>query len=208
MKTVIKSLLIVFLTLLTAIMNAQIFPVSIGVKGGANVSNFGGEGLKDADGKIGFVGGIVLDYNIDELVFIRSGLDITTKGATNKKETVEYTYTPMYLQMPVHVGYKMPFSNLISCSLHAGPYLAYGVGGKTKVSGASQETENDESDFFGNKENGGFKKLDFGLGLGVGIEIGKVGFDFGYDLGLANVSYVKDAKMKNISAYLAFIYKF
>lgn len=194
------------LLFLPIIANAQYNPVTIGIKGGVNISNFGGEDIKDANGKIGFTGGILLDYNVDEIFFIRTGLDFTTKGAKQTKEGIEYTYNPMYLQLPVHAGYKMPFTRSFRCLLHAGPYFSYGVGGKIKSETSGRETT--DVDFFGNEENGGFKKVDFGLGLAVGAEYGKIGIELGYNLGLVNISYRKDEKVKNMNAFLTLGYCF
>lgn len=190
--------------------NAQYRPVTFGIKGGVNVSNFAGEGIKDSDGKIGFTVGLLLNYNVDELVFVRTGLDFTTKGAKYKYGAVERTYNPMYLQIPIHVGYKLPFTNSFNCSLHVGPYLSYGVGGKikTEVSGKVSDMEDSEIDFFGTEESGGFRRFDFGLGLGVGAEFGNVLVELGYDLGLANISYIKDNKVKNMNAYFTLGYCF
>lgn len=201
----VKIYLIVLL-FFPVIASAQYNPITIGIKGGVNISNFGGESLKDTDGKIGFTGGVLLDYNVDEVFFIRTGLDFTTKGAKQTKAGIEHTYNPMYLQIPIHAGYKMPFTRSFRCLLHAGPYFAYGVGGKTKsnVSG----TDETSTDFFGSEENGGHKKIDFGLGLAVGIEYGKIGIELGYDLGLVNISHKKDEKIKNMNAFLTLGYKF
>lgn len=212
MKSLIRIHLTIFLFLSALTAYAQYSPVTLGIKGGANVSNFGNDGIKDSDAKIGFIAGITFDYNFDELLFIRSGLDFATKGGKQKENGVEVTYNPMYIQLPLHVGYKLPFTNYFGCLLHVGPYFSYGVGGKikTKVTGTDTEMEASEIDFFGSKEKGGFKKFDFGLGLGVGAEFGNVGLELGYDLGLTNISHSsnKDDKVKNLNAYLTLGYRF
>lgn len=198
----IKIFLIILL-FIPVIAKSQYKPVTIGLKAGVSISNFGGEGVKEADGKVGFTGGVLLDYNVDEVFFVRTGLDFTTKGAKQKIEEIEYTYNPMYFQIPLHVGYKMPFSRFFRCLLHAGPYFAYGIGGKTKTTGADVDR-----DFFGSKENGGFKKIDLGLGLAVGVEYGNIGIELGYDLGLVNISYNKNEKVRNLNTFLTLGYKF
>ena len=210
MKNVIRIHLTILMLLSALAVSAQYRPVTFGIKGGVNVSNFAGEGIKDSDGKIGFTAGVLVDYNVNELVFVRTGLDLTTKGAKHKEEGIERTYNPMYLQLPIHVGYKLPFTNSFNCSLHLGPYLSYGVGGKikTKVLDEISDIEDSEINFFGTAANDGFKKFDFGLGLGIGAEFGNVLVELGYDLGLANISYIKDNKVKNMNAYLTLGYCF
>ncbi|MFV0418729.1 MAG: porin family protein [Dysgonomonas sp.] len=210
MKNVIRIYLTICMFLPALIVSAQYRPVTFGIKGGVNVSNFAGEGIKDSDGKIGFTAGILVDYNVDELVFVRTGLDLATKGAKHKEAGIEYTYNPIYLQLPIHAGYKLPFTNSFSCSLHVGPYLSYGIGGKikSKVVGGVSDVKDSDINFFGSKEDGGFKKFDFGLGLGIGAEFGNVLMELGYDLGLANISYIEDNKVKNMNAYLTLGYCF
>ncbi|HHU97946.1 MAG: hypothetical protein QM237_07355 [Bacteroidota bacterium] len=42
------------------------------------------------------------------------------------------TINPIYLQVPVHYAYKNALNPGTRVVLHAGPYAAYGVGGKQK----------------------------------------------------------------------------
>ena len=91
--------------------------------------------------------------------------------------------------------------------LHAGPYAAYGVGGKYKLSGSvgsvGAETE---SDVFG--DDGFLKRFDAGLGLGVGAEFGPLLLDLGWDMGLVNIVDSSDGDLKNQNAYLSVGYRF
>ena len=87
--------------------------------------------------------------------------------------------------------------------LHAGPYIAYGIAGKTKadVAGLSEKV-----DTFGD-DGLDLKPFDAGLGLGVGAEFGKIILDLGWDMGLTNIgdSY---ADVKTQNAYLSVGYRF
>ncbi len=91
--------------------------------------------------------------------------------------------------------------------MHAGPYAAYGVGGKSKLSGSigdiSAETE---GDVFG--DDGFLKRFDAGLGLGVGAEFGPLLLDLGWDMGLVNIADSDNNDIKNQNAYLSVGYRF
>lgn len=202
MKT-IKTVLIAALLVLGANASAQI---SFGVKAGVNLSNYSGD-VKENKAKVGFNAGLTADYTLAPSMYLMSGLEITAKGCkfdfgTDGKSTTN----AIYLQLPVHFGYKVSVSEGTNIVLHAGPYVAYGIAGK------SGEGE-DKVDTFG--KNGLCKRFDFGAGLGVGVEFGKIGVGLGYDLGMLNVingnlSNDNDskAKVRNMNAYLSVGYKF
>lgn len=112
----------------------------------------------------------------------------------------------MYLQIPVHYAYKIDVSPGTRVVLHAGPYAAYGVGGKSKLSGSVGDIGAEyEEDVFGDD---GFKRFDAGLGLGVGAEFGPLLFDIGWDMGLVNIVDSDNGDLKNQNAYLSVGYKF
>ena len=216
MKTILKTNLIIIALLLAMGIQAQDKPLTFGVKAGVNLSNFSGD-VEDNKAKPGFNVGVTVDYALTSDLYLLSGLEFTTKGAKSEYEETEQgvkvnvtaTANPMYLQLPVHLGYKIGISENTKIVLHAGPYLAYGIGGKLKeeakanVAGVNANVSAD-TDFFGKEA---FKNFDFGLGLGAGVEFGKINAGLGYDLGLANISR-EDGKLRNMNAYLTVGYKF
>ncbi|MFV0468979.1 MAG: porin family protein [Dysgonomonas sp.] len=170
-------------------------PISFGVKGGLNLSNFGGDDLQDGikDDKnaiLGYNAGVTLDYQLAGSLYLMTGLEFTTKGAkydvTYGGLTGSLKFNPMYIQLPVHAGFKLPLTEDFNLVLHGGIFAAYGVGGKMKVdvSGSNSNVNLVDMDLF--KDNG-FNKVDFGVGLGAGVELGKLSLGIGYDLGLANM---------------------
>ncbi len=214
MKTILKTSLIAIALLLGISANAQEKPLTFGVKAGMNISNFSGDG--DSDSKFGFNAGVTVDYALSSDLYLLSGLELTTKGAKDEVSATvsgiyaktKFTATPMYLQLPVHVGYKLTVTEATKIVFHAGPYIAYGIGGKVKTevstnaSGKDVSDENKE-DFFGDE---GAKRFDFGVGLGAGVEFGKIGVGLGYDFGLTKL--YDEGNNKNMNAYLTVGYKF
>jgi hypothetical protein len=105
----------------------------------------------------------------------------------------------MYLQLPATIGYKFDLGGDTRLVLNAGPYIAYGIGGKTKGGEAgSRKLFKDDI----------FKRLDYGVIGGIGFEFGRFAVGAGYDLGLANISDVKGTKARNRNAYLTVGVKF
>lgn len=213
----LKTILVVALLAATATISAQ--TTSFGIKGGVNASNFSGDNLNDKNAKAGFHIGLFGDFELTPNVAIQSGLLFTTKGAEYKYSlgsiaNVTTKMNPMYLQIPVHVAYKVEVVPDTKIVFHAGPYAAYGIAGKVKLSGnlAGYTGETDYNIFedikSGEGQGNGLKRFDAGLGLGVGAELGRIVLDLGWDMGLVNISQSDNNKIKNQTGYLSVGYKF
>lgn len=213
MKNLLKATLVAFVLTFATNINAQ-SPISVGVKAGLNVSNqsykSGGVSIS-GDAKIGFNAGLTLDINLPSNLAVMSGLELSTKGIKFDIENTEVSTNAMYLQLPIHLGYKIEVAPRTKVHFNAGPYMAYGIGGKSKTSVLGQDFKEDT---FGDDA---LKRFDFGLGIGAGITfIDKVQIRLGYDFGLANVgrkginidegSY--DIKVKNRNFYVSLGYLF
>lgn len=206
MKTIIRMSLVAVAMIFCVAVNAQ---VSLGVKAGVNLSNYGGD-IDDTDAKAGFNVGLTAEFGLPlTSMYILSGLELNTKGAKYEEGGYKLTSNAMYLQLPVHFGYRISALETFGVSFHAGPYIAYGIGGKTKIEGVKFDTFGDD----------GLKEFDFGLGLGVNAEFSKLSVGIGYDFGLANIArniemeigdlnLKSDVKVRNMNAYLSVGYKF
>lgn len=136
MKT-IKIILFTAAFLIGINTNAQFNPISFGIKGGMNLSTYAGD-LDGTKSKVGFHAGLTMDINLPSNFYIGSGLEFTTKGfkdyelfkSGNVKATLDGSGNAMYLQIPVHLGYKIDVAPSTKIVFHAGPYFAYGIGGK------------------------------------------------------------------------------
>lgn len=171
---------------------------SAGIKGGMNLSTLGGKGVDGLDPKIGFNVGIFMEYTLPSDVYFLSGFEFTMKGAKYKEGRYKETANPIYLQLPIHIGYKTMHANNISLGIHAGPYFAYGIGGKIKAENGSQK---EEIDFFGG-EGEGAKSFDFGLGTGIDLDINRFRIGIGYDFGLNNIGRNSDSSVRNQNVYV------
>ena len=68
--------------------------------------------------------------------YLQSGLNITSKGAKSSYSEegfdVKTTLTTHYLEIPVLAAAKFDVSDNMKFVVNAGPYLAFGLGGKEK----------------------------------------------------------------------------
>lgn len=163
-------------------------------KVGMNISNYTGD--SDLNAKIGFKVGGGFEYGFNDTWSLQPSLFLSTKGA--KKDN--YSVNAMYLELPVMAAARFNVADNTNIVVNAGPYLACGVGGKTKIDMGDGE--------FSVKTFGddGLRRFDLGLGVGVAAEFGQiiVGLDGGF--GFLNVAKGQNAKNMNFSVTLG--YKF
>lgn len=218
MKT-IKLLLAATLIMVGVSLNAQDNPFTFGVKAGVNMSNMNGD-VTGNKVRFGYNIGVTVDYAINQDWYILSGLQYTTKGVNfDKIGGVKPSVHAAYLQLPIHAAYKLEVTPSTTLVFHAGPYLAYGINGKSKL-GPNDDVEVDiegiedleglVNSLLNKKTNtfDTFKRFDAGLGLGIGAEFGKIALDLGWDFGLVNILDKYDGSVRNANAYLTVGYKF
>ena len=164
---------------------------NFGVRAGLNLTNmnFSGGGISfTPDMKTGFQAGIVGELGTKSFV-IQPGILFAQQGFKQGG----WTTTLNYIQVPVNAIYKVNLG-VAKLLLQAGPYLGYGISGKAKNSdGESQKVT------LGSGEGDFVKPIDFGLGVGAGVQFGVIQAGIGYNFGLANLSKVEegDAKITN-----------
>lgn len=171
---------------------------TFGVKAGGNFSSFSGD-INKTNYVFKYQFGITADLALTENFYVITGIDLQTKGTKTKpKGAANVKYNPMYLQVPVHAAYKLNIGNNLKFVGEAGPYVAYGISGKVKGDGH-------KFNIFGDDK---LKRFDFGVGAGVGVELGNIVVKGGYDFGLLNISDTKGTKIRNQNAYLTLGYHF
>ena len=182
--------------------------IRFGVRAGLNLATMTVVDLGDAKQEMSpsfHIGGIA-EYSLSESFCIESGLLLSGKGSkivfSENQGGVTFagtaTISPLYLEIPINALYKFDIG---SSRLHlfAGPYLGFGIAGKTKAtytaSGLPTGTTlsslglNDASANikFGTTADSDMKGSDFGLNIGAGIEIKNILFRLQYGLGLSNL---------------------
>ncbi|MCD7900964.1 MAG: PorT family protein [Bacteroides sp.] len=172
--------------------------VTLGVKGGLNLSDYSGD-IPKTKSVLKYQFGITADFALTNDIYIISGLEFQTKGTKSRPHGIpNVKYNPMYLQLPVHAAYKIDIAPGHRFVVEAGPYLAYGIGGKMKGTDKVSIFHDDR-----------FKRFDFGVGGALGWEFGRhIVLKSGYDFGLVDVCDVKGIKAKNMNGYVTLGYRF
>lgn len=194
--------------------------VSLGVQGGAVLSNVSGDQSSfdissSPKSKLSWQAGLMADLPlgesgfrfIPELKFVNKGFKAEENilGIGNVTGAINLSY----IELPVNFGYALDLGGA-QLVLGAGPYAAFGIGGKAKyevtVSGNSQSTEEDVK--FGSNPDE-LKPFDFGANLMAGLLFGNgLMVKANYSLGLANASNVPNSTFKNNYLGLGLVYFF
>jgi opacity protein-like surface antigen len=185
--------------------------VSFGVKAGLNLSSMTND--EDSKMKVGYTVGPTVEFGFAPNMAIQSGVLLSSKGVKYSGIYIEdidfdadVTMNANYLQIPIAFAYKFPIAPDTKVYVNAGPYLAFGLFGKTKFKGEIDgESASADIDTFGD-DGMGVKRFDFGLTFGLGMEVTKFNFGLNYDLGLTDV--VKDSGSKNSNFWISVGYKF
>lgn len=184
---------------------AQTRSWQVGLKGGGNLTSLqlAAPAIPSGRGKPGFNLGATVSYYLKTNLFLQSGLSLTSKGmkltATSSLGFGDEFVQPgrvanlvsqqWYAQIPLYLGYALPLRSTTKLVLNAGPYVAYGMGGKTKLTG--DIIYGDMIDYstwqeptFGER---GLQRLDVGIGAGVGVEFGRATLGLSYEAGLCDI---------------------
>lgn len=178
-------------------------PVTFGVRAGMNVATVGGD-EDDAKSKIGFFGGLGVDFNIVNSLSINSGLFFTQKGCKTDDIDMDIEGYPMdanarftmnFIELPVYLSYRLPLNLESSLQVFFGPYFDYGVYGKAtadvKFKGELHgEKVSQSMDLFDDDYD--FKRFHVGLGLGAAYAWSRFSVGLSYQWGMTEV--VADAE--------------
>ncbi len=179
------------------------------IQGGLNLANI----TKTNNGQTeknnilpSFNAGILGRFGLSETVDLESGLLLTGRGS--KAETyfnggVDYVkakFNPLYVELPLNLIVKIPLDKTSGIFFNAGPYVAVGVGGKSKTesklgplsasSSSSIKFSNDDP-FTSQQDDAAYNKLkrfDFGMNIGGGFQFEHLLLKVNYGLGFAKIN--------------------
>lgn len=165
-----KSFILVLFAIIATVSYAQPeIPSQLtwNVKGGLNISNWSQGG--DTKARLGYKIGGGAEWAFTDLWSVQGSLFLTSKGTKVDGDLIEIKVNQVYLEMPVMGAARFSVGENTNLVISAGPYLAYGIAGKTKsqLRGATEEKVNTFGDY-------GVKRFDLGIGIGVTAEIGRI----------------------------------
>jgi hypothetical protein len=185
----------------------------VGIKAGWNLSTLSvdNNGTVDKDRSLsGYHVGVIADVPlVPKILSFQPGVFYTTKGSKlvsgdkDNSTTVpyrKYTTRPQYIEVPLNFIGKIPVGTNTRLFAGIGPYFAFGVAGKNKVSttlaGVTTSTESDikwddDTPFNEGDPNQGlnkYKRFDWGGNVQVGAEFRNVlvSAQYGYGFGKIN----------------------
>lgn len=202
-KLVVLSIVLCFI----ATVSAQI---RFGVKAGGNMSFLYTSGSNEGfnsdqyNGKLGYHFGGMMEYSLSEMFSIQPELMYLNHGANLKKNNSfgmkDAHITLNTLQLPINLKAKFNVGKSNSkVFVYGGPYVGYNMYGKVagKIDGLKVDNE-----LYAKGSN--MKRLDYGVGIGVGVEVNKFVLSLGNQIGMNDISGSEKGKMKtgniNISA--------
>ena len=153
-----------------------------------------------------FNAGILARFGLSTIVDLESGVLFTGRGS--KAETyfnggtdyVKSKFNPLYVEVPLNLVVKLPLAKRSGLFFHAGPYVAVGVGGKSKTetkigplySSTSTNIKFSNDDPFTSQQDDAaynkLKRFDFGMNLGAGIRLEHIMLKVNYGLGFAKIN--------------------
>ncbi|MEP6626795.1 MAG: porin family protein [Ginsengibacter sp.] len=187
------------------------------VQGGVNLANITKTKSGDTQKEnmlTSFNAGVLGRFNLSEIIDIETGLLVDGRGSKVESGSgdnyYKATFNPLYLEVPANLVVRFPLEKHTNIFVNAGPYVAMGIAGKSKVEGkvagvsfnssenikwtSTDPTSNDQAY---SKQ----KRFDYGLNFGAGVDLGTVLLKANYGMGLAKINSTQtnnsaDAKNK------------
>ena len=184
------------------------------VQGGVNLANIStsNSGSTEKNNMLTtFNAGIMARSNSTEQIALEAGLLLDGRGSKSESGSgdtyYKATFNPLYLEVPVNLIIRLPLqNNKTNLFINAGPYIAMGIAGKSKVDGQLAGTHIHSSrdiDFTSadptadDQAYSKLKRFDYGVNLGAGFDLGKILLKANYGLGFAKINSTQTDNSSN-----------
>jgi hypothetical protein len=168
--------------------------------------------------KVGFHAGITADIHLQDMFYLETGVLFEQKGFRYHFKMmgleIESLTVMYYLDLPVNLKMRYRVEDDLYAVVTLGPYLGSGLWGNyTETFDFGGITDYETDIKWGNdEENDAVKRLDYGLGVSVGVEYAGLIAGLSLDLGIRNLSPYTDSgdKLKNRAVRLSagYIFKY
>lgn len=166
---------------------------SLAVRAGYNHAIVRGATCEDSQWKPGFNVGFTADYNLSDIVALRSGLYYTEKGYQYKETDDVFPYN--YMELPLLAVLKKDIKSGLAMEFQAGTFFSYGIGGTAKLNGSKNQEY-----FTLDPSTGELKRItyqdkifddrdrfDWGFNAGLGIDINHFYLGMAFEMGVTNL---------------------
>ncbi len=156
---------------------SQVVPsFQFGLKGGMNLSKFNTTNTFSSDNQAGYYGGVwarigAAGLHLQPELYL-SGKNTTLVNSTGQENEVKFTS----LDVPVLVGTKLGAAG-VGLRLNTGPVVSFLLNEDQNFSQAASAAF-----------SGKFKDQSFAWQFGAGVDLGKLGIDLRYELGLSKIN--------------------
>lgn len=182
-------LICAFVLLFYGVGNAQ----NIGLQIGANFSKFTQNSSDKFALQPGLLVGPVIEMGLTENVFLKSGVLFSAKGDFRLYEGTilpKVEYSVYYGQIPINLVLKKHLK-IATFFVQAGPYVGYALNGNKWI-----VDDKSALDFNGVEFS---ERLDFGIGVGAGVEIRRFWTGINFEAGFIDVFDYTASTGKNIT---------
>ena len=215
---VIKLLLFALFMMVSMVTPAQ-SQVDWSIKAGIGMANIIGDNMGSPKVKLAYKLGIGLECPFDKIWSLQTGVSFVSKGTNHTAvETdgisAQAKVNVSYLELPVMVAARFAMDRNTYILVAAGPYGAWGIGGKTKALGYSWSSSSTpdwntgnvvEINTFG-KDGLDLRRFDYGVAIGLSVEYRHYVIGVEGRLGLCKLQ--KELQGKNITGFVTAGYKF
>jgi hypothetical protein len=193
LQTKLIAFLAIAMLSIGSIAQAQIISVQAGLNS-ANVDF--SESELNPDAKLGFNGGVLLEFPFGSNFGFQTGLNYTQKGFKVEMddyyyyESIKSTWSLNYIQIPLLFKYNYEIENGAIFG-QLGPYVAVAVHATEEftIDGFTEKTDLELGD--------DIQFIDAGFTVGGGVRLQKVILTLSYDIGASNILVDTDEEMKN-----------
>lgn len=179
---------IFFLTILFALISFSFVSysqpeVKFGSRIGLNFATWRGpDAPPNLHERTGLLIGLSMTLQFDEMFSLEPQILFSMKGTRGSRDTLDYTETMNYVEIPVLLKFNIPVPNtsLVKPNIYAGPAFAFNVAATEEAASANYVVSSDVR----------VRTFDFGLvfGGGINFKLGEIPVDLSirYTLGLTN----------------------
>lgn len=219
-KTAIKKIFFVgLLFIITPLVTSAQNEINWSVKAGIGMANLTGDYMESSKIRLAYKFGIGLDCPLGQVWSLQTGISFVSKGTNHtyiegNGVSAQAQVNALYLELPLMVAARLAVNRNTKIVVSAGPYGAWGVGGKTKAVAYSwssssrpnwDEGKVTEMDTFDN-EFFDLRHFDYGVGAGIAVEYRRYILGIEGQMGLGKLQ--RELGAKNLTGFVTAGYKF